>query len=206
MTTIVWAEGHLYTDSRVTFGAGFNGKTHDDSFLKIREPEHFFYNDERVLAFTAAGDARIFTFFDFLSEHCKKVNQKIDVTDFDMYTGLQVQKIACSMMFITEHSIISVIVDAFYQLHFKRHEKIMRVATGSGYEKLGDLVFHGVLSGVDLMALAMAKDNQTGGPINVWSQDKGIVNNIPPVAHWDVMKKIMKHNVKLTLRNLFKRK
>lgn len=197
MTTLIWSDNVLYTDSRITFPTLSSGQsTCMDDFVKIREIKHFTYKDERVHAFAAAGDARIFPFFDFFIDHCAKVNQTIDIETPELYDGLKEGKIAASMMFVTDTQVVSVVMDPTWKLSITAFPKAYRLAAGSGYEKLGNMVFNAALSGIDIMTLAAMRDKTTGGPTNTWSPDVGITMNVPNPTYWQVVKKLFKSDFK----------
>jgi hypothetical protein len=189
MTTIIYNNGELIADSRISFPQARQGEVkRRDDFVKIRTSERFIYKGEMVQAYAISGDAVAYTFFEFFEKYCGDHNHMVDLLDESLYVVLIEKKIVFNMLVVTENHVGIVSLDEALKLCHQPFVKQARVAIGNGVLKIRRLLFSSTMTPRALIKLASMKDKFTGGTITSWTATTGIKTGEPMISYWELMK------------------
>jgi len=207
MTTIIYKNGKLYADSRVTyFRQEEDGTKVLDSVVndvqKIIEPDNLYIGNRKVLALACAGDIAWTKYCTAMDQEAAKHGESLDILNKDFYSSMSLFAGFDTQMIAVTPSRVFLITFQFLNMTYQEVIPTSWIVIGSGVENipnLGDTVLN--VSAEIGMADAIMHDEGTGGPVSFWRYGRKGVRTLELNAEYSSFTRKMVRKLR-TLRNI----
>lgn len=176
MTTVIYRNGKLYADSRVTYHRKENGEhvLHSvrDDFAKIIEPDHLNVGGAKVHALAFAGDINLIKYAQEIEKVAKQNDETVNMLDPAYYTPFLPYLQYDSQM-------LAVTTKAVYLLNLTKRGMTTSMTdprgwfvfgTGTNTPNLQETILK--ISAEVAMQDVLAYDKNTGGLVQFWKYGK----------------------------------
>ncbi len=219
MTSIVWNNGKLVADTRVTLPGLENYK--DNQVLKIMEGGSFYFGNEKVLAIGVSGCAMILNYIHIVQDIFKG---NIDLSDSKYWTGVwnnaqpsDVKQF--QMLLVLDDKIITLenVINTD-QVNWLAYPSSNMMGIGTGPAALTKTKFDTInlfaacalvnMPAASVVALAKKFDHRTGGDLVTWDRENGLRSQVKctkPLAAGIELFKLATINDLRNIKNLMKR-
>lgn len=179
MTTVIYRNGKLYADSRVTYHRNENGERvldHvADDLTKIIEPTNLTVGDKKIHALAFAGDINLIKFAQEMDKVAQGFNEQVSIID-PSYYGPMLPHLNY------DSQVLAVTTDAVYLISVTKDGITVSSTSPKGWFVFGTGVHTPNLTETVLklnaevaMADIMAHDHNTGGLVQYWRYgNKGV--------------------------------